>query len=81
MGNWKQCTRRDRSRIYLNLDAAIAIRRFGEGFSRVYFAAGAEDDKLCFDVAESAETLIVPLELRDRSGTQTSLNPLSQETT
>jgi hypothetical protein len=81
MANWKQCTRRDKSRIYLNLDAAIAIRRFDEGFSRVYFAAGAEDDKLYFDVAESAETLIAPLEHRDWSGTQRGFNLLAQETT
>jgi hypothetical protein len=59
MGNWKRCTRRDKSAVYLNLGAAIAIRPFEEGFSRVYFGAGSEDNKLYFDIIEAAETLII----------------------
>jgi hypothetical protein len=58
MGNWKRCTRRDKSAVYLNLAAAIAIRPFEEGFSRVYFGAGSEDNKLYFDIVEAAESLI-----------------------
>jgi hypothetical protein len=58
MTNWKRCTRRDKSAVYLNLAAAIAIRPFEEGFTRVYFSAGAEDNKLYFDVDDTPETLL-----------------------
>jgi hypothetical protein len=62
MANWKRCTRRDKSQVYLNLGAEIAIKSFDEGFSRVYFGAGSGDNKLYFDVMETVETLI-PSEL------------------
>jgi hypothetical protein len=60
MIKWLRCQRRDKTTVYLNLNAVIAIRPFDEGFSRVYFAAGSEDNKLYFDVNETPETLMDP---------------------